>query len=75
MNDYENMRRVSYDCSGDGSAVFVPVHEGCGLIVKADDSIFVGYKGLKDQPNATCKKHGRVQMIFEGFFEHEQHPT
>lgn len=63
------MRRVSYNCGGDGSAVFIPVHEGCGMIVKADDSIFTNeMTGLKRQPNATCKKHGMVEMVFEGFF-------
>lgn len=66
--DYENTRRVVYE-TGDSDAVFVPVHEGCGLFVKADDEITVWVdRGLKEQPNATCKKHGRVQMIFEGFF-------
>lgn len=67
--NYENMRRVSYDCGGNGNAVFIPVHEDCGMIVKSDDTIAVGEDtGLKSQPNATCKKHGRVEMIFEGFF-------
>ncbi len=67
--EYENMRRVCYKTSEDGDAVFVPVCEKCGRIVKADDSISVWVdRGLKDQPNATCKKCGRVKMLFEGFF-------
>ena len=59
---------ITYDCQGDGDAVFIRRHEGCGLAVKADDTISVNGNGLKKAPNATCKKHGRVEMIFEGFF-------
>lgn len=63
---YENTRRVCYE----GGAVFVPVCEKCGRFVKADKKIKVNdLSGLKDEPNATCKKCGRVKMIFEGFFE------
>lgn len=69
MNDYPETRRISYDCGVNSVAVFIPHHEDCGLFVKADPTIAVGDDtGLKDQPNATCKKHGRVEMIFEGFF-------
>ena len=64
MSEYENMRRVSYD----GGAVFVPVCEKCGRFVKADNQIEINSNGLKDQPNATCKKCGRTKMIFEGFY-------
>ena len=63
--EYENARRIEYE----GGAVFVPVCEKCGRFVKADKSIFTNEStGLADKPNATCKKHGRVQMIFEGFY-------
>ena len=62
--EYENMRRIQY---GEG-ATFVPVCEKCGRFVKADKSIFINYEdGLKDCPNATCRKCGRTKMIFEGF--------
>ena len=68
MDEYQNTRRVAYDCDINGTAVFVPHHENCGLFVKADATIAVGDDtGLKEQPNATCKKHGRVEMLFEGF--------
>lgn len=60
---YENTRRVTYE----GGATFVPVCEKCGRYVKADDSVFTNDYGLKDQPNATCKKCGRTKMLFEGF--------
>jgi len=55
---------VSYD---DG-ATFVPVCEKCGRFVKADPTIQVSEGlGLRDQPNATCSKCGRMAMLFEGF--------
>jgi len=63
--EYEGMKRVVYD----GGATFVPVCEKCGRFVKADKAIEVSeISGLKKQPNATCKKCGRVEMLFEGFF-------
>ena len=67
-SEYENMRRVCYDADQNGTAMFVPVCEKCGRIVKADSSIKVHeWNGLADAPNATCSKHGRVKMLFEGF--------
>lgn len=66
--EYENTRRVTYQ---DG-AVFVPVCEKCGRFVKADEFIQLnGLDELMDQPNATCSKHGRVKMLFEGWFDLE----
>jgi len=63
---YENVRRVTYQ---DG-AVFVPVREKCGRFVKSDEFLPVhGLHELRDQPNATCSKHGRVKMLFEGWFD------
>ena len=64
MNEYENIRRVCYK----GGAVFVPVCEGCGRFVKADDEIFCSDEaGLSPEPNATCAKCGRTHMLFEGY--------
>ncbi len=64
MCEYEQMRRIVY---GDG-AMFVPVCQKCGRFVKADEFVYIHeWHGLKDQPNATCFKCGRVKMIFEGF--------
>ncbi len=63
-NEYENTRRVIYD----GGATFVPVCVRCGRYVKLDHLIEANdVVGLKDQPNATCSKCGRTQMLFEGF--------
>jgi hypothetical protein len=62
--EYENVRRIEYE----GGAVFVPVCSQCGRFVKADDTIIVNMDGLAPQPNATCKRCGRVEMLFEGFF-------
>jgi ribosomal protein L32 len=68
MSEYEGTRRVIYE----SGAVFVPVCEKCGRYVKADKAIFVNeITGLKDTPNATCSKCGRVQMLFEGFIGDE----
>jgi len=64
-HEYENVRRIVYD----SGATFVPVCEKCGRFVKADRTIEVSeMSGLKKQPNSTCKKCGRVEMLFEGFY-------
>ncbi len=61
---YENTRRIDY---GEG-ATFVPVCTKCGRYVKADENILINdHEGLKKQPNATCSKCGRTEMLFEGF--------
>ena len=67
---YDDVRRVVY---GEG-ATFVPVcggnfdqSEGCGRFVKADRTVRMSDAGLMPGPNATCKKCGRVEMLFEGF--------
>lgn len=53
---------------GDG-ATFRRVCGKCSKFVKADEVVFVNEEtGLKDQPNATCREHGRVKMDFIGFF-------
>ena len=62
--EYENAKRIVY---GDG-ATFVPVCEKCGRFVVADDSVMVNEEtGLVKQPNATCSRCGRTEMLFEGF--------
>jgi hypothetical protein len=64
MYEYESVRRIVYD----EGATFIPVCEKCGRFVKADATVFFNGMGeLKIAPNATCKKDGRVNMIFEGF--------
>ncbi len=63
--EYENIRRVVYE----EGATFIPVCENCGRFVKKDREIWFNELGqLKEAPNATCKKCGRVQMIFEGYY-------
>lgn len=62
---YENMKRIVFE----GGATFVPVCEKCGRFVKADESVEVNeITGLRDQPNADCRKCGRTKMLFEGFY-------
>lgn len=63
MHEYESVRRVCYD----EGAVFVPVCKLCGRFVKADAVVFISGSGLRSGPNATCKKCGRTEMLFEGF--------
>lgn len=67
MNEYENIKRITYETDG-GVAVFIPVCEKCGRFVKADKFILAcELHGLSKAHNATCKKCGRVDMLFEGF--------
>ncbi|GEM_PF-2173948 len=69
MYEYENVRRVVYRFEEYGAAYFIPVCSKCGRFVKADETIEINeVRGLKKQPNATCSKCGRVEMIFEGFY-------
>lgn len=64
MFTYENFRRVCYA----GGLTFIPVCPKCGRFVKADEIVIVnGLDELVSQPNATCSKDGRVEMLFEGF--------
>jgi len=69
MPDYEyaNTRRVSFE----GGATFIPVCMKCGRYVKADKTIKTSLEGCikHGEPNAICKKCGRVEMNFEGYFE------
>ena len=63
--EYENMRRISY---GEEGATFIPICKECGRIVKPDASVyFNGLGEVSKRPNATCSKHGRINMIFEGY--------
>lgn len=64
MYEYEGTRRIGYE----GGAIFVPVCVKCGRFVKADKCVKVSeLSGLSKEPNATCSKCGRVEMVFEGF--------
>ena len=62
--EYKNVKRFIYE----GGATFVPVCLLCGRFVKADQCVIVHeLHGLSKQANATCKKCGRTNMLFEGF--------
>ena len=54
-----------------GDMVFVRVCPVCNRFVKADEGINFLTNMNDDvkfnEPNATCKKHGRVNMPFEGY--------
>lgn len=66
MNDYPNLRRVTYDFGESGMAVFVPVCPKCGRFVKAG-MVFVTGSHVAGH-NAVCKHCGPVEMPFEGWF-------
>jgi len=71
MFEYQNLRRVCYNCGGEGVAVFVPVCPTCGRFVKADNSVSFNGLGEIIGTNATCKRCGPVQMPFEGWYSQE----
>jgi uncharacterized OB-fold protein len=56
-----------------GGAVFSRRCPQCGRIVKADSSILInGLDEIVQLDNADCKKCGRIEMPFLGFFEEAQ---
>ena len=66
---YENIKRVVYE----GGMWFLPVCPKCGRFVKADKTLKVLHNertgsNKMEEPNATCKKCGRIFMFFEGYF-------
>lgn len=61
--DFEGDRILQYD----NGASFIPRCEICNRFVKADETIKGNDHGIADEPNATCKKHGRIKMIFVGY--------
>lgn len=64
---YENTPRKGYELGdGEGTAYFLPVCTMCGRYVKMDSGIYWNeYQGVKDVPNATCSKCGRVKIECE----------
>ena len=71
MNEYEGVRRVSYDFGGDiGQAVFVPVCQKCGRFIKAPAPLITSARNLQrreSEPYAECSRCGPTVMPFEGF--------
>ena len=61
---------IVYGADGDSDvsgATFERRCPKCGMIVKADQ--VMRFKGAKPiEPNATCKRCGRVAMPFEGYY-------
>lgn len=58
--EYENNYPTIMYGTGASAYVFYRICPYCGRFVKADNSS----KGPECGPNATCKKHGRVEMPF-----------
>ena len=65
--EYFEMRWIQYGAPE--GPTFIPVCPICGRFVKADPEMFVSEEGEfdRDAKNATCKKDGRVQMLFAGY--------
>jgi len=65
--EYIESPRIIY---GEG-AQFIRACPKCGRFVKPDEEILFGGfdEQPKKQPNATCKKCGRVEMPFEGYYD------
>ena len=56
-----------------GGAAFERKCPHCGQFVKADETVYFNQaEGIADQPNADCKKCGRVIMPFVGWFDEEE---
>lgn len=72
INDYsENVPIVAYGERGDNEMqMYYRICPKCGRFVKPDDRVRLPeYQG--NDPNATCKKCGRVQMPFAGWGSEE----
>lgn len=71
MTDYSyiGVHRLVYGEDDEfGGASFIPRCMKCGRAVKADKKIsFNGEGQPAKQPNATCSRCGRIEMIFEGY--------
>ncbi len=66
--EYPECRRVCYGEGDHEGATFIPVCQKCGRFVKPDEKVTLTYDGPpEDKPNATCKKCGRIKMLFEGY--------
>lgn len=65
---------MSFDADGpyiayNGGATFIRRCSKCNRFVRADRRVFVNEEtGLKKAPNATCRRCGRVEMVFIGFY-------
>ncbi len=69
MYEYKNFRRIQYGNDIVGDAIFIPVCPNCGRFVKADKKVRIReVDGRIMDTNATCKKCGRVNMPFEGYY-------
>lgn len=63
MADYEGTPTIVYGFWDNEFAIYYKVCPKCGRFVKADDTTRLPeHQG--NEPNATCKKCGRVQMPF-----------
>lgn len=67
MHEYIDDRNyINYGDDGE-RLTFIRRCPECSRFVKANESVSSGEMGLKDEPNATCTKHGAVKMPFLGY--------
>lgn len=62
---------VTYNNGDDfDGATFSRQCPSCGRFIKPDESVTLDWEGQpkKNEPNATCKKCGRVEMDFCGYY-------
>ena len=65
--EYEGLRRKVYG----GGLCFIPVCPTCRRFVRSDYSVEINMLDeLKQEPNATCAKCGRVMMPCEGWIDY-----
>ena len=66
-HEYESVRRVVYGEDEYAGATFVPVCSLCHQFVRPDATIRFRNHTIAKEPNATCSRCGRTEMLFEGF--------
>ena len=67
--EYDESPQIGFGSADDetGIAVFIRVCPICGRFVKADKEVTFDGRGQPKGANATCSKHGRIEMIWIGY--------
>lgn len=70
MDEYENTPIVVYGPFEGTNYAYFRVCPKCGRFVKADNRAKI--PEFQEEPNATCKRCGRVKMPFCGWMDEEE---
>lgn len=75
--EYQTGPYINVTFPYEGTAVWIRVCEKCGRYVKFDEAIGVNMMGdfkgnTDDKTVATCKRCGRVEALFTGWFSQEE---